>query len=198
MNQRNLRDPHLFSNRPLKRLVSCVLGSWLGLQTLPANALDNRTVNALVEAFRQATVQGVGFQSGVFYSDWQLSPEDIGQWSETCLGRRLTATQFATSPQTARGVITCIVRQQLDAASRTSGSNNALAVRQTVAWWLTRDLARHNDASINPYTDRVVRLYEQQLVVTPQPETTSPVATSPAASPTPVANPTPADRKSVV
>jgi hypothetical protein len=154
-------------------------GLLVGIGIFPVQAqIADRQVNALVEALRQAAPV-TGRQDDQLYSDWQIKPDNIPRWSRSCLGRELTPTQFENSPDTARSVVTCVMRDVLRDEYRASNNNETLAIQRSAAWWMTGDPGQYNSSTILPYIQRVVSAYRQQLGTAP---TTAP---SPSSSPPP-------------
>lgn len=149
------------------RLSGLVVGLGLSLSVgvLPAQAqISDAQVGALVEALRLSAPR-TEEKSDRLYSEWQVKPENIPRWSKSCLGRELTPTQFAASPVTARGVISCVVRDVLRAEYRTSGNQEAIAIRRTAAWWMTGNPDQYNTGDMITYTTRVLSLYQQRQPV---------------------------------
>lgn len=166
-----------FMRLPFNKLIIS-LGVVFGLAALPAHAqVSDNQVAAFVEALRQASPQ-TGREDDGLYSDWQIMPGNIPRWSRSCIGRELTPTQFEASPETARTVVTCVMRDVLRDEYRASGNNETLAVRRAAAWWMRGDPSQYNSSEIANYIQRVVNAYQQQrgssrAVATPQPSTTT-------------------------
>jgi hypothetical protein len=155
-----------------------ILSTVLGFGSLPASAqLSNRQVAAVVEALRQASPQ-TGTANDGLYSDWQIKPENIPRWSRSCIGRELTPSQFEASPDTARSVVTCVVRDVLQDQYREGGNNDLVAVRRMAAWWMTGDPSQYNSQAIASYIQRVVRVYQQQVGAATAPSSSPPPSSS--------------------
>ncbi len=146
---------------PIGKLIVS-LGVILAAGTLPAQAqVSDRQVSALVEALRQAAPQTGRADDGL-YSDWQIMPGNIPRWSRSCIGRELSPTEFEASPDIARSVVTCVMRDVLQDEYAASGNNEILAVRRSAAWWMRGDPSQYNSSEIADYVQRVVSAYEGQ------------------------------------
>ncbi|MBD2112482.1 MULTISPECIES: hypothetical protein [Cyanophyceae] len=147
-----------------KLIVS--LSAILAFGTLPAQAqVSERQVVALVEALRQAAPQTGRADDGL-YSDWQIMPGNIPRWSKSCIGRELSPTEFEASPDVARSVVTCVMRDVLAEEYGASGNNEMLAVRRSAAWWMRGDPSQYNSSEIAEYVQKVVTAYEGQQETT--------------------------------
>lgn len=162
-----------------KLIVSSVV---LVAGTLPAQAqVSERQVSALVEALRQAAPQTERTDDGL-YSDWQIMPGNIPRWSRSCIGRELSPTEFEASPQIARSVVACVMRDVLNDEYSASGNNEMLAVRRSAAWWMRGDPSQYNSSEITGYVQRVVTAYESQrgtATATPAPQSSPPATPQP-------------------
>jgi hypothetical protein len=122
--------------------------------------VSNSQVGRLVEALRQAAPE-TDKPDDELYGVWQVKAENIPRWSQQCIGRELTPTQFATSPVTARAIIVCIMRDVLSEQYQASNKNESLAIQRAAAWWMTGDPDQYNSGSTAAYTQRVLALYRQ-------------------------------------
>ncbi|MBW4459838.1 MAG: tetratricopeptide repeat protein [Nodosilinea sp. WJT8-NPBG4] len=146
---------------PIGKLIVS-LGVILAVGTLPAQAqVSERQVAALVEALRQAAPQTGRADDGL-YSDWQIMPGNIPRWSRSCIGRELSPTEFEASPDVARSVVTCVMRDVMKEEYGASGNNEMLAVRRSAAWWMRGDPSQYNSSEIAEYVQKVVTAYEGQ------------------------------------
>lgn len=146
---------------PIGKLIVS-LGVILAVGTLPAQAqVSERQVAALVEALRQAAPQTGRADDGL-YSDWQIMPGNIPRWSRSCIGRELSPTEFEASPDVARSVVTCVMRDVLKEEYGASGNDEMLAVRRSAAWWMRGDPSQYNSSEIADYVQKVVTAYEGQ------------------------------------
>ncbi|WP_242026718.1 tetratricopeptide repeat protein [Phormidium tenue] len=146
---------------PIGKLIVS-LGVILAVGTLPAQAqVSERQVAALVEALRQAAPQTGRADDGL-YSDWQIMPGNIPRWSRSCIGRELSPTEFEASPDVARSVVTCVMRDILKEQYGASGNDEMLAVRRSAAWWMRGDPSQYNSSEIAEYVQKVVTAYEGQ------------------------------------
>jgi hypothetical protein len=169
-------------------IIGLVLSLSVGV--LPVQAqFSNAQLNSLVEALRQAAPQTERENDGL-YSDWQIKADNIPRWSKSCLGKEVTPQQFEASPTTARGVVTCVMRDVLRDEYRASGNNETIAVQRSAAWWMTGDPARYNRSELQPYIQQVLRFYQQNQAKA-RPST---AVSRPAASQPPKTTNTPYDR----
>lgn len=120
---------------------------------------DNQ-VGLLVEALRQAAPQ-TDTTNGGLYSEWQVKPENIASWSQKCLGKELTPTQFQDSPVTARSILTCVMRDVMSEQYTASNNNEFTAVERAASWWMTGDPAQYNSSATGPYAQKVLDFYKQ-------------------------------------
>jgi hypothetical protein len=120
-------------------------------------------VTALVEALRQAAPRTDTSREGL-YSDWQVKAENIPRWSQQCIGRELTPTQFQDSPVTARGILVCVMRDVLGEQYTASNNKESLAVQRAASWWMTGDPNQYNSGATASYTAKVLDLYRQSRV----------------------------------
>ncbi|MFB8792346.1 MAG: hypothetical protein U7123_26735 [Potamolinea sp.] len=81
------------------------------------------------------------------FSDWQVKAENIPRWSQQCLGRELTPTQFQESPVTARGILVCVMRDVLREQYTASNNKESVAVQRAASWWMTGDPNQYNSGS---------------------------------------------------
>lgn len=153
----------------LNRVLVVGSGVIIGLGILPAYAqISDRQVDVLVEALRQAAPQTGSAEDGL-YSDWQVLPNNIPRWSESCIGRMISPSEFDADPGIARDIITCVMQDVLREEYRNSGSDEAVAVRRSAAWWMTGDPTRYDSGDTASYTQQVFSLYQQQLNSTTAP-----------------------------
>ncbi len=137
--------------------IVCSAGLWL----LPAQAqLSEARVAAFVEALRQAAPQTGRADDGL-YSDWQIKPANIPRWSKRCTGQELTPEAFASRPETARAVVTCVMGEVLREQYTASNHDEAVAVQRAAAWWMTGDPQQYQSGAASAYTQKVLRLYQQ-------------------------------------
>jgi hypothetical protein len=121
--------------------VVCSAGLWL----LPAHAdIAATRVAAFVEALRQAAPQTGRADDGL-YSDWKIKPANIPRWSKRCTGQELTPEEFASRPETARAVVTCVMGDVLREQYTASNHDEAVAVQRAAAWWMTGDPEQQGD-----------------------------------------------------
>ncbi|WP_066379530.1 hypothetical protein [Anabaena sp. CA = ATCC 33047] len=135
-----------------------------GLSPLSAQAqkqVSDTQVAAMVEALRLAAPQ-TGKANDGFYSAWQVKPETLRGWSRFCLKRELTPTQFENDATTARQVISCIVRRELNQQLTANKNNEIAAVRGAACWWMTGKYTGCNSGFTANYVQKVLGFYQQQ------------------------------------
>lgn len=166
---------------PIGKLIVS-LSVILAAGTLPAQAqVSEGQVAALVEALRQAAPQTGQVDDGL-YSDWQVMPGNIPRWSSSCIGRELSPAEFEASPDVARSVVTCVMRDVLQEEYEASGNDEMLAVRRSAAWWMRGDPSQYDSSEIADYVQTVVDVYEEQQGVaapTAAPQPSSPSVQQP-------------------
>jgi hypothetical protein len=146
--------------------------------TLPAQGqVTDSQVNALVEAL-WLNAPPASPSGERLYSEWQVKGENIPRWSQACIGRSITPELFEASPETARRILVCILRDTLRAEYKASGNNEAIAVRRAASWWMTGNPANYATGDIGTYTQRVLTAYQQKQPIAAKPATT-PTATKP-------------------
>ncbi|MEB3311376.1 MAG: hypothetical protein VKJ02_14205 [Snowella sp.] len=141
-------------------LISGILIS-IGLETHPSHAEVKTTqVNALVEALRQAAPTQRA-KDGM-YSDWQVLPKIIPDWSKRCLGKSLTPEQFDKDKAAARQVVSCIVKRELNTQTKATPKEEQ-AVRQVACWWMTGKANECQSGATAAYVNKVLDFYRRQL-----------------------------------
>ncbi|WP_293078844.1 hypothetical protein [Moorena sp. SIO3H5] len=115
-------------------------------------------VNALVEALRLSAPPNR--PNDGMYSDWQVLPAIIPSWTSQCAGQAMTPAQFEADPTTARSVVACIIRRELDIELRDTGNNEMMAVRRTACWWMTGEPSGCNSGPTADYVERVLGFYQ--------------------------------------
>ena len=137
--------------------IVCSAGLWI----LPAQAqMAEARVAAFVEALRQAAPH-TGRDDDSLYSDWQIKPANIPRWSQRCTGKAMTPEEFASRPETARAVVTCVMGEVLCEQYTASNNNESVAVQRAAAWWMTGDADQYKSGATSAYTQKVLRLYQQ-------------------------------------
>ena len=152
-------------------LISGVVVSF-GLSSLSVEAqpqVSNTQVTAMVEALRLAAPQTGSANDGL-YSEWQIKPETLKGWSRTCLKKELTPTQFENSPTTARQVVSCITRRELNKEFLATGNNETAAVGGVACWWMTGNYTGCNKGFTAAYVNKVVGFYQQHSKPTATPK----------------------------
>ncbi len=125
-----------------------------------SSPISDTQVAFLVEALRQAAPQTDTAKDGL-YSAWQVKAENIPRWSQQCLGKELTPTQFQDSPVTARGVLVCVLRDVMREQYTASNNNEFTAVERAAAWWMTGDAGQYSSSATSPYAQKVLDFYKQ-------------------------------------
>lgn len=134
---------------------------WIGLLVISINvqaAISDEQIAAFVEALRLAAPK-----SGNLYSDWQIKAANISNWSQRCLGRSLTTSEFEADLEIARAILECKMGQVLREQYELSEYNEAVAVQRTAAWWMTGVAEQYQSGNIANYTQKVLTLYYQEL-----------------------------------
>ncbi|MCM0593627.1 MAG: hypothetical protein HEQ35_02310 [Gloeotrichia echinulata IR180] len=147
----------------IRLLVSGVVVS-LGMSPLLAQAqqqVSDAQVGALVEALRLAAPKTNVVNDGL-YSEWQVKPETLKGWSKFCLKKELTPAQFENNPATARQVVSCITRRELNKQYSANKNNEIAAVRGVGCWWMTGSYTGCNSGFTATYIQKVVKFYQQQ------------------------------------
>lgn len=123
--------------------------------------VSDAQVAAMVEALRQAAPQ-TGSQNDGLYSQWQVKAETLKGWARTCLKKEITPTQFENSPETARQIVSCIARRELNQQLRARNNNETTAVNSVACWWMTGQYTGCNSGFTATYVQKVVKLYQQE------------------------------------
>lgn len=147
------------TNYLLSRITSNYL--WIGLLVISINvpaAISDEHIAALVEALRLAAPK-----SGNLYSDWQIKAANISNWSQRCLGRSLTTSEFEADLELARAILECKMGSILREQYELSEYNEAVAVQRTAAWWMTGTAEQYQSSNIANYIQKVLTLYYQEL-----------------------------------
>lgn len=162
-----------------KHLIKFLLGGVvvsLGMSPLLAQAQQQAAdtqVSALVEALRLAAPKTNSVNDG-FYSEWQVKPETLKGWSKFCLKKELTPAQFENNPATARQVVSCITRRELNKQYIANKNNEIAAVRGVGCWWMTGSYTGCDSGFTATYVQKLVKFYQQQRsqpTATPSPST---------------------------
>jgi len=125
-----------------------------------SSPVSDSQVALLVEALRQAAPQTDTTNDGL-YSAWQVQAKNISLWSQQCLGRELTPSQFQDSPVTARSILVCVMRDVMNEQYTASNNNEFVAVERAASWWMTGDAGQYNSSATGPYAQKVLDFYKQ-------------------------------------
>ncbi len=137
-------------------------------ETLPdepigASALvSGNQIAQLVESFRSIAQQSTTMKSTTLYSEWRVSKQNIGPWTQQCLSAETTPEEFDRNAGTASKVVTCVVGRVLNNEYKNADRDEVLAVRRTAAWWMTGDASRYNSPGTAAYTQRVLDAYQSR------------------------------------
>ena len=123
--------------------------------------LSDNQVAAMVEALRLAAPRSANPNDGL-YSEWQIKPEIIPDWSKQCIGQELTPAQFESNSQAARSVVSCIMRRELNSQYAAANQDETAAVRRTACWWMSGKPTGCDSGAISAYVEKVVGFYQQQ------------------------------------
>ncbi len=127
--------------------------------------VSNTQVAAMVEALRQSAPKS-GANSR-YYSDWQVKPETIKLWTKFCLKKELTPKEFTSNPATAREVVSCIIRRELDKQFRAIPNNETAAINSVSCWWMTGKYTGCNSGFTADFVKQVADNYQKALKSTP-------------------------------
>jgi hypothetical protein len=150
-----------------KNLIKLMVGGVflnLGMFPLLAQAqpqVSDAQVSALVEALRQAAPKS-NSPSDRYYSEWRVKPETLKGWSKFCLKKELTPKEFEANPATARQVVSCITRRELDKQFSATGNKETASVRGVACWWMTGNYTGCNSGFTGAYVEKVVGFYQKE------------------------------------
>ncbi|WP_349262671.1 hypothetical protein [Allocoleopsis sp.] len=140
-------------------LLSGLLVS-VGLWAMPGTAqVKDAKLNAFVEALRQAAPPQR--PNDGMYSDWQVLPGIIPDWTKRCIGKSLTPAQFDAGADAARRTVSCIAGRELNKQMKATGNETA-AVRSAACWWMTGQYNGCKSGATATYVQKVVSAYQQQ------------------------------------
>ena len=151
-----------------------------------ASALvSGNQVAQLVESFRSIAQQSTTMKSTTLYSEWRVSKQNIGPWTQQCLSAETTPEEFDRNAGTASKVVTCVVGRVLNTEYKAADRDEVLAVRRTAAWWMTGDASRYNSPGTAAYTQRVLDAYQSRssIAAVPRAETPENPIAKPAGKP---------------
>ncbi len=147
--------------KPFKALLISGILISLSLETQPSHAEVKTTqVDALVESLRQAAPPQR--PNDGMYSNWQVLPGIIPDWSKRCLGKTLTPEQFDNDNAAARQVVSCIVKRELNTQTQANVKDEQ-AVRRVACWWMTGKANECQRGATATYVNRVLDFYRRQL-----------------------------------
>ena len=140
-----------------------------------ASALvSGNQVAQLVESFRSIAQQSTTVKSTTLYSEWRVSKQNIGPWTQQCLSAETTPEEFDRNAGTASKVVTCVVGRVLNTEYKNADRDEVLAVRRTAAWWMTGDASRYNSPGTAAYTQRVLDAYQSRSSIAAVPKAEAP------------------------
>ena len=144
-------------------------------EPIGASALvSGNQVAQLVESFRSIAQQSTTVKSKTLYSEWRVSKQNIGPWTQQCLSAETTPEEFDRNTETASKVVTCVVGRVLNTEYKAADRDEVLAVRRTAAWWMTGDASRYNSPGTAAYTQRVLDAYQSRSSIAAVPRTETP------------------------
>lgn len=147
----------------MRVLISGMIIS-LGLSSLSAQAqqpkVSDSQVTAMVEALRQSAPKNT--PNDGYYSDWQVRPGTVKLWTNYCLKKELTPTQFEKDPATARKVVSCVINRELSKQFKAIPNNETAAVGSVACWWMTGNYTGCNSGFTADFVKNVTKLYQQQ------------------------------------
>jgi hypothetical protein len=135
-------------------------GIFISLASPSQAQIKTTQVDALVEALRLSAPPNKP-KDGM-YSDWQVLPGIIPDWSKRCTGKAMTPEQFEKESLKARKVVSCIVKRELQ-TQQNETKNEEKAVRQTACWWMTGKPKECQSGTTAIYVQKVLDLYKKQL-----------------------------------
>ncbi len=117
-------------------------------------------LSAFVEALRLAAPPQRANDG--MYSDWQILPGIIPNWTKQCLGKSLSPAAFESDRAAAKKTVSCIAGRELDRRLQATGDSR-LALRQTACWWMTgKDNACETGAAAE-YVRKVEEFYRKRV-----------------------------------
>lgn len=133
-----------------------------GLWAMPgATQSKDNQVNAFVDALRQAAPPQS--KNDGMYSEWQVLPGIIPNWTKRCIGKQMTPAQFEADATAARNTVTCIARRELNSQMKATGNNEIAAVRGAACWWMTGKYSGCDKGFTAQYVQKVVSSYQKQV-----------------------------------
>ena len=154
--------------------------------TKPTPTVSDAQVTAIVDALVAAAGPAA---TPPKYTEWQT--QNIPVWSNQCIGRSLTVSQFAASPVTARWISVCAVRTALTDQLKASNNNLETAVRRTAAWWFNGQPDRYQNGDTATYAKAV---WQRYLATSKAAIAATPAKPTPAIAPTPSPKPQPPEQ----
>ena len=144
-------------------------------EPIGASAVVSRNqVAQLVESFRSIAQQSTTMKSTTLYSEWRVSKQNIGPWTQQCLSAETTPEEFDSNPGTASKVVTCVIGRVFNTEYKNTDRDEVLAVRRTAAWWMTGDTSRYNSPGTAAYTQRVLDAYQSRSSIASAPRAENP------------------------
>ena len=157
-----LYPPNCLSTMNSMRFLLSGVIIGLGLLPLAAQAQQqpsNTQVAAMVEALRLAAPKTA---DNKLYSEWQVKGETFKSWSKSCLEKEVQPTQFASNPELARQVVSCIMERELKGQLDATNNNETEAVSRTACWWMTGKYTGCNSGFTADYVKKVSGYYQEQ------------------------------------
>ncbi|MDM8567656.1 hypothetical protein QUF74_18665 [Candidatus Halobeggiatoa sp. HSG11] len=124
--------------------------------------ISDTKVAALVEALR------LGAMDGKLYSEWQIKPQNITDWSTRYLGKTITPEEFAANPAVARQILEIKMGNLLREQYKFSGQDETIAVLRTASWWMSGIPENYNaNPKLEVFTQNILKFY-QEILETPK------------------------------
>ena len=142
-----------------------------------ATAADVGSINmdALMEAVKSqesgGNSQAVNTRTGAAGA-WQILPSNIPSWSQQCLGRQVTVSQFLASTPLQQNIVKCKLSEYAQTHSAKASSEDELVRRVAATWYSGNgdlyDNGRRQgpggtEPSIREYTQSILAKYKANL-----------------------------------
>ncbi len=118
--------------------------------------ISDAKVSALVEALR------LGAVDGKLYSEWQIKPKNITNWSTRYLGKTITPEEFAANPTVARQILEIKMGNLLREQYELSGQDETTAILRTASWWMS-GIPENSNPKLEVFTQNILKFYREVL-----------------------------------
>ncbi|GBF81552.1 hypothetical protein [Aphanothece sacrum] len=146
-----------FKTTPYLILSTLITFCTLGISPSMAQVKDTQ-VNKLVEAIRKAAP--LNKPKDGMYSDWQVLPGIIPDWTKRCLGKSMTVDQFEADKKAAQKTVTCIVQREFETQFKAT-KNEMQAVKNTACWWMTGKIDSCKNGTTGTSVEKVLTFYKK-------------------------------------